>query len=93
MRYPRNLKKGDYIGVTAPSAGITNQVKLLRLDNIKNNFEKIGYKYLETENVRTDNQGDKAVEIYYNSCYITRIINRGGNYNATKSKDYKRYGH
>ena len=57
MRYPRNLKKGDYIGVTAPSAGITNQVKLLRLDNVKNNFEKIGYKYLETENVRTDNQG------------------------------------
>ena len=49
MRYPRNLKKGDYIGVTAPSAGITNQVKLLRLDNVKNNFEKIGYKYLETE--------------------------------------------
>ena len=57
MKYPRNLKNGDYIGCTAPSAGITKQVDLERLDNVKNNLGKMGYKYRETENVRTDDRG------------------------------------
>lgn len=57
MRYPKALKDGEYIGVTAPSAGITKEVDLERLDNAKNNFEKLGYKYKETANVRTDERG------------------------------------
>ncbi len=57
MKYPEKLKKGQYIATTAPSAGITEPVDYLRLDNVKNNFEKYGYKYLETENVRKDNNG------------------------------------
>ncbi len=57
MKYPRNLKKGDIIATTAPSAGIIKPVDLDRLDNVKNNFEKYGYKYLETKNVRTDENG------------------------------------
>ena len=57
MRYPRNLKKGDIIGVTAPSAGIIKEVDLKRLDNVKVNFEKNGYKYIETDNVRRDEKG------------------------------------
>lgn len=57
MRYPKELKKGDYIGTTAPSAGISKQEDIPRLDNVKNNLEKMGYKYIETKNVRTDNNG------------------------------------
>lgn len=57
MKYPRNLKNGDYIGVTAPSAGITKPIDYERLENCKKNFEKLGYQYIETENVRTDEKG------------------------------------
>lgn len=64
MRYPRNLKLGDYIVTTAPSDGIRKEVDYKRLDNVKNNFEKIGYKYKETKNVRTSENGrsDSSVE-------------------------------
>ena len=57
MRYPEELKIGDTIGVTAPSAGIEKEIKQKRLDNAKNNLEKLGYKYKETKNVRTDCKG------------------------------------
>ncbi len=57
MRYPEKLETGDMIGVTAPSAGIVKEVKQKRLDNAKSNLEKLGYKYKETENVRTDFNG------------------------------------
>ena len=54
MIYPEFIKKNDYIGVTAPSAGITNEGKLKRLDNAINNIKNLGYNYIETSNVRTD---------------------------------------
>lgn len=57
MKYPQNLKKGNYIATTAPSAGIKKEIDYKRLDNVKNNFEKLGYKYKETKNVRTDEKG------------------------------------
>ena len=57
MKYPEFIKKGDYIGITAPSAGITEDYKVLELDNAIKNFEKMGFKILETANVRTFNYG------------------------------------
>lgn len=54
MIYPEFIKKGDYIGVTAPSAGITEEGKLKRLDNGIKNIKNIGFNYIETPNVRTD---------------------------------------
>lgn len=57
MRYPRNLKIGDYISTTAPSEGITKEINWKRLDNVKENLSKLGYKYKETSNVRTDYKG------------------------------------
>lgn len=57
MRYPRNLKHGDYIATTAPSAGITKEIDWKRLDKAKKNLELLGYKYKETNNVRTDIKG------------------------------------
>lgn len=57
MRYPRFLKKGDFIGCTAPSAGIVKPVDLERLDNVSKNINGLGYGYKETDNVRTDELG------------------------------------
>ena len=57
MRYPNFVKKGDTIGVTAPSAGIAEEFDKKTLDNAKKQLEKMGFSYLETKNVRTDIQG------------------------------------
>ena len=53
MIYPKFLKDNSVIGVTAPSNGISDELDLKRLDNAKSNFEKLGYKVIETNNVRT----------------------------------------
>ena len=42
MIFPKNLELNDVIGVTAPSAGITNEEKLLRLDAASRNIKKLG---------------------------------------------------
>ena len=52
MKYPENLKKGDYIGLTAPSEGITGDKNNKRADNAIKNFENRGFKVKETSNVR-----------------------------------------
>lgn len=57
MIFPKNLKLNDVIGVTAPSAGISKEEKLLRLDAASRNIKKIGFKFLETKNVRTCENG------------------------------------
>ncbi len=60
MKYPKSINKGDCIATTAPSAGIAKPIDQQRLDNAKNNFEKRGYKYIETANVRTDYNGKSS---------------------------------
>jgi len=57
MRYPEKLNIGDTIGVTAPSSGIVKEDAVLKLNNARVNLEKLGYKYIETPNVRTDERG------------------------------------
>lgn len=57
MRYPKELKKGKYIGVTAPSAGITKEVDFKRLENVKRNLKSRGFNYIETSNVRQEEKG------------------------------------
>ena len=57
MIYPEFIKNGDYIGVTAPSEGITNKQKIKRLDNGIKNIKELGFEYIETPNVRTDENG------------------------------------
>ena len=42
MRYPDDLKTGDTIGITAPSAGIIKENKILRLENAKKNLKNLG---------------------------------------------------
>lgn len=52
MRYPEFIKKGDYIAVTAPSCGIVEPDKLEEYENAIKNIKNMGFKFIETENVR-----------------------------------------
>ena len=57
MNYPENLKIGDTIGICAPSAGIVKPEKLEKLDLAIKALENMGYKVIETESVRKDENG------------------------------------
>lgn len=57
MIYPQFIKKGDTIGVTAPSDGITEELKIKRLDNATKKIEDYGYKVIETASVRKSIKG------------------------------------
>lgn len=57
MRYPCNLKKGNTIGICAPSCGITDENKLKRLELAYSQLKENGYKIIETENVRSEFRG------------------------------------
>ncbi len=57
MKYPEKLNKGDYIGVTAISSGIDDEMNLLRFENAIRNIENLGYKVKITENCKTYNRG------------------------------------
>ena len=57
MNIPDFIKKGDIIGVTAPSAGFTEQVDLTKLESAKFNLSEKGYEVIETENVRKCEKG------------------------------------
>jgi len=49
MNYPEKLKKGDLIGICAPSGGITKPHKILRLNPAIETLKEFGYKVIETE--------------------------------------------
>ncbi len=53
MKYPTFLKEQSKIGITAPSAGITNPLKIKRLDNAIKNLKESSFAIVETDNVRT----------------------------------------
>ena len=52
MKYPKLLKKGDTIGICAPSSGITGDILCQRLDNAIKNMKALGYDVMETASVR-----------------------------------------
>ena len=60
MNYPENLKIGDTIGICAPSAGIVKPEKIEKLNLAIKALENMGYKVLETESVRKDENGRSA---------------------------------
>lgn len=60
MIFPKWIKKGDCIGVTACSAGKTEPVDLVRLDNAARQLELRGYRVLETPDVRKNEKGRSA---------------------------------
>jgi len=60
MNYPEPLKKGDTIGICAPSSGITDIHKIKRLEFAIETLKSIGYKVIETESVRKGEKGRSA---------------------------------
>ena len=86
MIYPEFLKEHDTIGVTAPSDGITDEVKLKRLDNAIKNFEDRSFIIKETPNVRCSVKGRSSsskeraeeLESLYKDDNVKTIITSGG---------------
>lgn len=60
MIFPRWIRKGDCIGVTACSAGKTSPVDFVRLDHAVAQMERRGYRVLETPDTRTNEKGRSA---------------------------------
>lgn len=57
MNYPDYLNKGDLIGICAPSAGISEQEKIIKLEEAEKQLKELEYKIIETESVRLDEKG------------------------------------
>ena len=60
MNYPENLKKGDTIGICAPSGGITKEDGIKKLELAEKQLQDMGYKIIETESVRKEERGRSA---------------------------------
>lgn len=57
MIYPKFIKAGDTIGITAPSDGNKKETDFNRLDNGKKKLSQRGYQIVETPNVRKSEMG------------------------------------
>ena len=57
MIYPSFIKEKEYIGVCAPSNGITNEIKQKRVDNAYKKLNEYGFKTKETASVRNNLNG------------------------------------
>ena len=60
MNYPKKLKKGDTIGICAPSGGIVDPIKIKRLEYAEDALRELGYKVIETDNVRCEEKARSA---------------------------------
>ena len=60
MHYPESLKKGDTIGICAPSGGITKEIAIKKLELAEKQLQEMGYKIIETQSVRTEERGRSA---------------------------------
>ena len=63
MKYPKFIKKGDCIGVPAPSAGAGLIEKQNKMLNAKKNLETLGYKLILSENILKCEKGRSASEL------------------------------
>ncbi len=57
MNYPEKLKKGDLIGICAPSEGISEEEKIKKLEKAEAQLVQLGYRVIETESVRLEEKG------------------------------------
>ena len=55
INYPTPLKKGDTIGITAPSSGVTG-VFAKKLENAKKQLKNLGYNFIETDSVKSQSK-------------------------------------
>lgn len=89
MIYPKYIKDNDTIGICAPSAGITNDLKLKRLDNAINNLKSNNLNIVETNSVRTNengisntpiNRAKELEQLYLNNDISLIICATGGDF-------------
>ena len=88
--YPKFIQKNDTIGITAPSGGILDDVDIIRIENSKNNFERLGYNILETEDVKNkdifcqsdkeENQAKQLNDLFKNKDVKAIICTAGGEF-------------
>lgn len=85
IRYPEKLKDGDTIGIVAVSDG----ANLEKIDLSISNFNKFGFKVIETENVRNSNmlvssdaktRAKEFIELWQNNEVKHIISARGGEF-------------
>lgn len=96
MRYPKFIKKGDTIAVTAPSLGFYNEEQILEYKNAIKNIQSMGFKFIETNNVRKCENGrsstaeDRAkqfLQVWEDKNVSTIICAKGGDF-ACEILDY-----
>lgn len=61
MIYPKFLKENDTIGITAPSAGVGSKIE--SFDKSINSIHKEGFKTIETEHVRINNEVSASSQV------------------------------
>lgn len=89
MIYPKNITRGDVIGVTAPSDGNKKEVDFRRLDNAKRILESKGYSVIETVNVRSSEKGRSSSAKERASQYESLLMNEKVSLiHATKGGDF-----
>src|SRR5699024_8271813 len=59
IKYPKPLKVGDKIGVTAPSSGVEKSLHIL-LEKAKENVDKEGYFVIEGDTIWTENKAKSS---------------------------------
>lgn len=88
MKIPQMLKKGDLIGVSAPSAGVAGD-RGKKLDNAIKQFKQLGFEILETKSVRncvkqtsasSKQRADEFMELYFNEKVKAVIPPWGGEF-------------
>lgn len=101
MKYPKFIKKGDKIAVTAPSAGFCKEEQLQEYDNAIKNIEKMGFQFLETENVRTcekersssaKERAKQFMQVWEDESVNAIICAKGGDF-ACEMLDYLDFEH
>lgn len=60
MIYPKFIKKGDCIGVPAPSSGAYDDLHKIRYKNAKMKLEKMGYKVVLSDNIDVSEKARSA---------------------------------
>ena len=63
MIYPRFIKKGDIIGVPAPSNGANDELKVKRFKNACKNLENLGYNIKLSKNINNSVNARSANEL------------------------------
>ena len=89
MKYPESLKKGDIIGICAPSGGITKPEKIQELEEAEKQLKEMGYRIIETKSVRKEEKGrsntakkraEEFMELLKNKEVKLIIFATGGDY-------------